>query len=77
MSEHDIHPVPAEWSESALIGPERYEQMYRRSVDDPENFWREEAKRIDWIRPFTQVKDTSFSEDDLHIRWFADGTLNL
>ena len=77
MSEQVVHPVPREWAENALIDAGKYAEMYRRSIEDPEGFWREEAKRIDWIKPFTQVKDTSFHEADFRIRWFADGTLNL
>ncbi len=72
-----IYPVPAEWAETALVNDARYQDMYRRSVDDPEAFWREEAQRIDWIKPFTKVKETSFNEADFGIKWFADGTLNL
>ncbi|MFM5922960.1 MAG: acetate--CoA ligase [Novosphingobium sp.] len=72
-----IYPVPANWAETALINDARYLEMYRASVDDPEGFWRAEAQRIDWIKPFTQVKDTSFDEADFGIKWFADGTLNL
>jgi len=72
-----IHPVPQEWAENALIDRERYQQMYRRSVEEPDAFWREEAKRIDWIKPFTKVKDTSFDKADFRIRWFEDGTLNF
>ncbi|MCB5423873.1 acetate--CoA ligase [Altererythrobacter sp. CC-YST694] len=77
MHEVSLHPVPAEWSEKALIDAATYEEKYRRSVEDPEGFWREEAQRLDWIKPFTQVKGTSFNEDDFGIRWFWDGTLNL
>ena len=72
-----VHPVPQEWADKALIDAAAYQEKYRRSVEDPDGFWREEAKRIDWIKPFTQVKDTSFNQEDFHIRWFADGTLNL
>src|SRR3546814_16625344 len=50
--------------------------MYRRSIDDPEGFWGEQGKRIDWFTPYTMVKDVSFDAKDLHIRWFYDGTLN-
>jgi acetyl-CoA synthetase len=49
--------------------------MYRRSIEDPEGFWGEEGKRIDWLKPYTKVKDVSYS-GDVHIRWFEDGTLN-
>jgi acetyl-CoA synthetase len=72
-----LYPVPADWAEKALIDSDRYAQMYRESVEDPESFWRREAQRIDWIRPFTTVKEASFHEDDFGISWFADGSLNL
>jgi acetyl-CoA synthetase len=77
VSEALIHPVPEEWANSALIGPEEYAVKYRASIADPDNFWRGEAQRIDWIKPFTRVKNTSFAEDSFGIRWFEDGTLNL
>jgi acetyl-CoA synthetase len=72
-----VYPVPMQWADNALINAESYAAKYRRSVDDPEGFWREEAQRIDWIRPFTKVKSTSFHQDSFGIRWFYDGTLNL
>jgi len=72
-----VYAVPEEWAKKALIDADRYAAMYRESVEDPEGFWRREAQRIDWIRPFTHVKETSFHEADFGIRWFADGTLNL
>ena len=61
----------------ALIDAAGYEEMYQQSVTDNEGFWSEQAQRIDWIKPFTKVKDVSFAKDDLHIRWFYDGTLNV
>ena len=72
-----VYPVPDEWAEKALIDANRYEAMYRESVEDPEGFWRREARRIDWMRPFTRVKETSFDQAEFGIRWFADGKLNL
>ena len=69
-------PVPEAFAKSALIDKATYEDMYRRSVDDPEGFWAEHGKRIDWFEPYTKVKDVSYEADDLHIRWFYDGTLN-
>ena len=71
-----IHPVSAATRERALIDADGYAEMYRRSVEDNEGFWAEQAERIDWIRPFTKVKDVSWAKDDLHIRWYEDGTLN-
>jgi len=72
-----IFPVPPQWAANALVDADGYDAMYRRSVEDPEGFWREAAQRIDWITPFTRVKETSFDEADFGIAWFADGTLNI
>jgi len=72
-----IFPVPEIWAANALVDADGYDAMYRRSVEDPEGFWREAAQRIDWITPFTRVKETSFDEADFGIAWFADGTLNI
>jgi len=71
-----IYEVPARMAERAYVDSETYEEMYRRSIEDNEGFWADEAKRVDWIEPFTKVKDVSFAKHDLHIRWFHDGTLN-
>ena len=76
MSEHDLCPVPADWAQNALVDEAKYNEMYAQSIDDPEAFWGEQGKRIDWIKPYTQVKDVSYARDDLHIRWYQDGTLN-
>jgi len=76
MSDNEIFPVPAEWAERALADEAKYTEMYENSVADPETFWGEHGKRIDWIKPYTQVKDVSYAPDDLHIRWYHDGTLN-
>ncbi len=72
-----IFPVPDEWAENALISDDVYQERYAKSVSDPDSFWRGEAQRIDWIEPFTNVKDTSFHEADFRIRWFENGKLNI
>lgn len=72
-----IHPVPPEWAERAYVDAAGYAEKYRRSIEEPEAFWREEAARLDWIKPWTQVSKTSFAEADFGIEWFADGTLNV
>jgi len=72
-----VYPVPEVSKDRALIDKAQYEKMYAQSVDDNEAFWAEQAKRVDWIKPFTQVKDVSYAKDDLHIRWYHDGTLNV
>jgi acetyl-CoA synthetase len=76
MTEYQIHPVPAEVAAAAHCDNEKYQEMYRRSVEDPEGFWEAQGRRIDWIQPYGKVKDVSFARDDVHIRWFYDGTLN-
>jgi len=77
MNEVHIHPVPAAVAAHALIDKAKYEEMYQASVDDPEAFWGEHGRQIDWIKPYTKVKNTSYAYDDLSINWFEDGTLNV
>jgi acetyl-CoA synthetase len=69
-------PIPKEWKERALINAAKYEEMYAESVSNPEGFWREQAHRLDWMVPFTKVKDVSWQPENLHIKWFEDGVLN-
>ncbi len=76
MSHQEVFPVRPEWAAKAWADAARYREMYRRSLDDPEGFWGEHGKRLDWIRPYTRVKDTSFASHSLHVRWYDDGTLN-
>ena len=72
-----VYPVPAQWAADALVDEDRYAEMYRRSIEEPDTFWREQALRLDWIEPFSVVKQTSFQEADFGIAWYPDGTLNL
>ena len=76
MSDSEMFPVPPAWAARAWIDAGRYAAMYRRSIEDPEGFWGEEGRRLDWVKPYTRVKDVSFASRDLHIRWYDDGTLN-
>ncbi len=76
MSEEIVIPVPEALAKSALVDAAKYEDMYRRSVEDPEGFWAEHGKRIDWIRPYTKVKDVTYTAPDVSIKWFDNGTLN-
>ncbi|MBY0393103.1 MAG: AMP-binding protein, partial [Novosphingobium sp.] len=71
------YPVPESWAKGALIDDARYQAMYAQSLADPDTFWRGEAQRIDWIKPFAKVSTASFHEADFGIKWFEDGTLNL
>ncbi|MBC8270035.1 MAG: acetate--CoA ligase [Rhodospirillaceae bacterium] len=76
MSDNEIFPVPAGLAETAWADNDKYLEMYKRSVEDNEGFWGEEGKRIDWIKPYTQVKDVNYNAPDVSIKWFYDGTLN-
>ena len=76
MSE-EVIPVSPSWRERAFIDRARYDSMYAQSLRDPEGFWRDQAKRVDWIKQFSKVKNVSWDPDNLHIHWFEDGTLNV
>ena len=77
MSEVHLHPVKSAWSEKALIDNDQYLSMYKQSVEDSEGFWAEQGKRLDWIKPYTAVKDVNFTIPGVSIKWFHDGTLNV
>jgi acetyl-CoA synthetase len=72
-----IVPVPPAWKDRAFVGPTDYAALYAESVKDPDRFWKKQAARLDWIRPFTKVSDVSWKPEDLHVRWFEDGALNV
>jgi acetyl-CoA synthetase len=72
----DIHPVPESFANNTLVDELEYERIYRQSVEDNEGFWADTARRLDWIRFPTRIKDVSYDRQDLHIRWFEDGVLN-
>ncbi|CDL00009.1 Acetyl-coenzyme A synthetase (Acetate--CoA ligase) (Acyl-activating enzyme) [Magnetospirillum gryphiswaldense MSR-1 v2] len=71
-----VFPVPAGFAEHAHVDADTYARVYARSIENPDEFWRDQAGFLDWMRPFSQVSDTKFDPDDLRIRWFADGSLN-
>ncbi|WP_319774525.1 acetate--CoA ligase [Breoghania sp.] len=72
-----VFPVPADIAENALIDKDAYRDLYQQSVEDPEGFWGRHGKRIDWIKPYTKVKNTSYDPHNVSIKWFEDGTLNV
>jgi acetyl-CoA synthetase len=82
MSEHkhyklDAVKVPKKWKERAFIDKDEYDKLYRKSVEKPDKFWGKQGERIDWIKPYTKVKNASFAYPDVSIKWFEDGTLNV
>jgi acetyl-CoA synthetase len=72
-----VHDVPESFKKKALIGSHRYDEMYARSLRDPEGFWGEQGQRIDWIKPYSRVKKTSFAPGAVSIEWYGDGTTNV
>ena len=76
MSDHQVFDVPPQAAKRALINAAQYEEMYRKSVTDNAGFWGEQGRRIDWIKPYSQVKDVDYT-GDVRIRWYYDGTLNV
>ena len=82
MSEHKSYKietvkVPKKWKDRAFIDKDTYRKLYEKSVAKPDKFWGKEGKRLDWIKPYTRVKNTSFEYPDVSIKWFEDGTLNV
>jgi acetyl-CoA synthetase len=77
VSDGEVFPVPEAWAKSALMNADAYDAAMRRVDADPDGYWRDLAGRLDWIQPFTEVKDVSFHKEDFHIRWYADGVLNV
>ena len=75
MSEK-IYDVPAEWAKRAWIDQAKYRQMYARSISDPNGFWAEQAKRLDWMKPPHKIENWSFASGSISIKYFEDGVLN-
>ena len=71
------YEVPAGFARGANVDAARYQRDYARSVDDPAAFWGEVGRRVDWIKPYTQVRDVSYDLSYFHIRWYGDGELNV
>ena len=77
QNESPVYPPSAETIAHAHVDAAKYDQMYAASMTDPDAFWGEQGKRIDWIKPFTQVKDVNFNLGEVSINWYADGALNV
>ncbi len=76
MADETVFDVPENFARNTLINAQRYKEMCEEASKDPLTFWRTNGKRLDWITPYTRVRDVSFDLKDLHIRWYLDGTLN-
>ena len=76
MSEK-VYGVSADWARRAYVDDAKYKTMYAQSVDNPEAFWGEHGKRIDWFKPYTKVKNTSYDPHNVSIKWYEDGVTNV
>ena len=76
MSENRTFPPSDEGASQAHINIQGYQKAYAESLSDPDAFWAEHGKRIDWIQPYTKISDVSYDKPDVHIKWYEDGTLN-
>jgi len=77
MSKEQVYDVPAEWASRAWVDNAKYLEMYEESVKDPDGFWGEQGKLLDWITPYTTVKNTSYDYENVSIKWYEDGVLNV
>ena len=77
MADGKIYDVAPEWKARAFVDSDKYNAMYKSSVEDPVGFWGEHGKRVDWIRPYSKVKNTSYDPHNVSIKWYEDGTLNV
>lgn len=74
---NEIYPVPELFKKTARTTEEQYFERYQQSIENPNEFWAEAARKLDWMKPFTQVKNTNFDKDHYKVEWFADGQLNV
>tara|TARA_Y100000590_G_scaffold116009_1_gene132404 strand:+ start:10240 stop:12180 length:1941 start_codon:yes stop_codon:yes gene_type:complete len=76
VSEENIIRVSNDWAKEGYVNKEKYQAKYQLSINENEKFWNEEGKRINWIKPYTKIKDVKYSKSEVHIKWYYDGTLN-
>ena len=72
MSANTIFNIKSEWLKNALINKKNYEALYKKSIQDNENFWKQQGRRIEWFKPYTKIKDVKYSSKDVHIKWYYD-----
>src|SRR5262249_6704230 len=72
-----VHDIPSDWTKRAYVDDAKYKAMYEASIRDPNAFWGEHGKRVDWIKPYTKVKNSSYDPHNVSIKWYEDGVLNV
>ena len=76
MTNNNIYEPNADIIKNSHVNSEDYEKMYEESIKNPDEFWALHGKRIDWIKPYTKISNVSYEKENLHIKWYEDGTLN-
>ena len=76
VKDNNLIKNKSDWQKKALVNKKQYEKKYNDSVKHNEDFWKKEGKRINWIKPYTKIKDVKYSKTDVNIKWYYDGTLN-
>ena len=76
MTNKDLYEPSSDIIKNSHANKAEYERMYEESITSPEKFWEKHGKRIDWMKPYTKIRDVSYNKEDLHIKWYEDGTLN-
>ena len=76
MTNKDLYEPSSDIIKNSHANKAEYEKMYEESITSPEKFWEKHGKRIDWMKPYTKIRDVSYNKEDLHIKWYEDGTLN-
>ena len=76
MTNKDLYVPSSDIIKNSHANIAEYEKMYEESITSPEKFWEKHGKRIEWMKPYTKIRDVSYNKEDLHIRWYEDGTLN-
>ena len=69
MNENKIFNVSPDWSENSLINKKKYDQWYKDSIDNNESFWDEHGKRIEWIKPYSKIKNVNYLKENFSIKW--------
>ena len=69
--------IDKEWINQAKVNSDKYDQMYTKSIDQNEEFWAKEGRRVNWIKDYTKIKEVKYSKSNVNIKWFYDGTLNV
>ena len=77
MSVYDIYKSKDWVKDKALISKENYKKLYNQSITDPSSFWEEQGKRLDWYTPYTKIRNYSYDINNLYIKWYEDGVLNV